>query len=219
MGCIAYLPVRLTGYTVAPYEFSYHPSMTDKIDRVVRANIIALAKDTAGHEELRKLARDGARELPEVAAAVEALIGGEADEGALNTLHDAFLNALLDSEPESSVAFDSGAAGGGDLTSFYELPSGEALVCSMDGWLGAYESLASALEEYDWIFPSISIEDVSELAVVTEKENHILIQGEDYHRDGEDWCTDDGRPSRYVKFQGVWMSEDEALDREDSEDG
>ena len=145
MGCIAYLPVRLTGYTVAPYEFSYHPSMTDKIDRVVRANIIALAKDTAGHEELRKLARDGARELPEVAAAVEALIGGEADEGALDTLHDAFLNALLDSEPESSVAFDSGAAGGGDLTSFYELPSGEALVCSMDGWLGAYESLASAL--------------------------------------------------------------------------
>jgi hypothetical protein len=219
MGCIAYLPVRLTGYTVAPYDFSYHPSMTDKIDRVVRANIIALAKDTAGHEELRKLARDGARELPEVAAAVEALIGGEADEGALDTLHDAFLNALLDSEPESSVAFDSGAAGGGDLTSFYELPSGEALVCSMDGWLGAYESLASALEEYDWIFPSISIEDVSELAEVPEKENHILIQGEDYHRDGEDWCTDDGWPSRYVKFQGVWMSEDEALDREDSEDG
>lgn len=219
MGCIAYLPVRLTGYTVAPYDFSYHPSMTDKIDRVVRANIIALAKDTAGHEELRKLARDGARELPEVAAAVEALIGGEADEGALDTLHDAFLNALLDSEPESSVAFDSGAAGGGDLTSFYELPSGEALVCSMDGWLGAYESLASALEEYDWIFPSISIEDVSELAEVPEKEDHILIQGEDYHRDGEDWCTDDGWPSRYVKFQGVWMSEDEALDREDSEDG
>ena len=193
--------------------------MTDKIDRVVRANIIALAKDTAGHEELRKLARDGARELPEVAAAVEALIGGEADEGALDTLHDAFLNALLDSEPESSVAFDSGAAGGGDLTSFYELPSGEALVCSMDGWLGAYESLASALEEYDWIFPSISIEDVSELAEVPEKEDHILIQGEDYHRDGEDWCTDEGWPSRYVKFQGVWMSEDEALDREDSEDG
>jgi hypothetical protein len=86
----------------------------------------------------------------------------------------------------------------------------------MDGWLGAYESLASALEEYDWIFPSISIEDVSELAEVPEKENHILIQGEDYHRDGEDWCTDDGWPSRYVKFQGVWMSEDEALDREDS---
>ncbi len=190
--------------------------MTDKIDRVVRANIIALAKDAAGHEELRKLARDGARELPEVAAAVEALISGEADEDALDTLHDAFLNALLDSEPESSVAFDSGAAGGGDLTSFYELPSGEALVCSMDGWLGAYESLASALEKYDWIFPSISIEDVSELAEVPEKENHILIQGEDYHRDGEDWCTDDGWPSRYVKFQGVWMSEDEALDHEDS---
>ena len=216
MGCIAYLPVRLTGYTVAPFDFSYYPSMTDKIDRVVRANIIALAKDAAGHEELRKLARDGARELPEVAAAVEALISGEADEDALDTLHDAFLNALLDSEPESSVAFDSGAAGGGDLTSFYELPSGEALVCSMDGWLGAYESLASALEKYDWIFPSISIEDVSELAEVPEKENHILIQGEDYHRDGEDWCTDDGWPSRYVKFQGVWMSEDEALDHEDS---
>ena len=49
-----------------------------------------------------------------VAAAVEALISGEADEDALDTLHDAFLNALLDSEPESSVAFDSGAAGGGE---------------------------------------------------------------------------------------------------------
>ncbi len=86
--------------------------MTDEIDQVVRANLIALAEDAAGHEELRKLARDGADELPEVAAAAEALIGGEANESALDTLQDAFINALLGSEPEESIAFDSGACEG-----------------------------------------------------------------------------------------------------------
>ena len=196
--------------------------MTDEIDQVVRANITALAQDPARHDELRALAMDGQRELPEVKAAAEALIGGGSQgTGPMDTLCDAFLNKLLDSNPVQRIDFDCLRPGGGEQHSVYELPNGEALVCSVgDGWSGPYESVAQALDKFSWLIPSIQIwhsEDFSEeLAAVPDDQDRILIEGETYHRSGGMWHTDGDGPI-YVLYRGTWMSEDEALDAENSD--
>ena len=185
----------------------------EDVEKVVRAHLIGLAEDEAGHAQLRSLAKVEHAD-PAAAAAIEALLDGKASEDEWEILCGSFLYMVLGSEPDESVAFESGACGGADETNFYLISSGHALVGNLDGWLGAFESLDDALNHFDYLFPDVRIEDIEELAEVPEGVDSITIEGEIYTRDGEDWASDQGWPSRYVNVQGTWMSEDDALERE-----
>lgn len=195
--------------------------MTDRIEQAVRASLRILAADPARHDQLRALSTEGQRELPEVQAAVEALLaGGEEGPGVMDTLFDAFLNKLLDSEPFETIGADSGIPGGSDEHSIHALPSGEALICSCDGWSGPFESVDAALDKLSPLIPETRIwhsKDFSEeLAAVPESEDRIEIEDEIYYRFDGTWVTDGDGPS-YVLHRGTWMTEDEALDAEDQE--
>jgi hypothetical protein len=149
-------------------SIGYHASAKmEDVEKVVRAHLIGLAEDEAGHAQLRALAKVEHAD-PEAAEAIEALLDGKASEDELEILCGSFLYMVLDSEPDESVALESGACGGADETNFYPISSGHALVRNLDGWLGAFESLDDALNHFDDLFPDVRIEDVAELAEVPE---------------------------------------------------
>jgi len=189
--------------------------MNKEIDKVVRANLLALAKSADGQEELRKLGGERGRGITEIANAVEALIRGENSNDTLETVQYAYLEALLDSGPDNEITFDSGGCGGGDCTSFFVLPSGDTLVSSIDGWNEIYESLDEALDEFSKNF--YCIENLSEFEGVPEDVGHVLFDGEIFYPDGDSWTTEEGM-TRYAKYQGVWMDEDKVFDLENSSD-
>ena len=194
--------------------------MNEDIENAVRESIALLARDPKRHNELWALAKDRDRELAGEMAAVEGLLGSDLDDPSIDdSLIDAFLNKLLDSGPAESGFFDSGAAGGGDELSVYELPNGMTLVCSLgSGWHGPYPSIAEALDL--WSLPTIEIwlsDDFSdELSAVPDDVDSIKIEDEAYHRFDGSWCTDEGGPM-YVLYRGTWMSESDAHDAESSE--
>ena len=194
--------------------------MNEDIENAVRESIALLARDPKRHDELWALAKDRDRELADEKAAVEGLLGSDLDDPSIDdSLIDAFLNKLLESEPVESGGFDSGAAGGGDELSVYELPNGMTLVHSLgSGWHGPYPSIAEALDL--WRLPTIEIwlsDDFSdELSAVPDDVDSIKIEDETYHRFDGGWCTDEGGPM-YVLYRGTWMSESDALAAESSE--
>ncbi len=201
--------------------------MDKNIEKALRENLVLLARDPKRHPELRALAesrgehQDPYQDLAEVKAAVERLLSSDLKKPAIDSsLLEAYLNAISDSEPEESGEFDSGACGGLDALSAYELPNGTALVYSLgSGWHGPYPDLIEALET--WRLPTIHIDssdDINEtLSDVPEDVDSIKIDDMPYHRFDGEWSTDDRGPT-YVQYNGTWMSEADALDAEESKD-